>query len=296
MKMSTRFMKNLPIILTVCGCIGVGATAFFAAKVTPEASKRLKRLKREKEQEVWDKCEEIAKSKLEEGDEPTDPQIAEEFNLVKKKDLLPSPKAVIKEVAPLYIPAVLMGGASIASIIAANTINIKRLTATSAALTATEEAFRTYRDNVVKQIGERKASEVLERVHRESMEEKPIKSPEHPEGTQVIVTNAGDTLCFDQWGGHYFKSSIDKIKNTINNLNFKLTREDWVTVNDLYFELGIPRSKMGDEMGWDIQRGQLEPIYSSILGTDDNGQETPIFVIDWLRGPGPRYKYGDGVW
>ena len=296
MKMSTKFMKNLPIILTIAGCVGVAATAYFAAKVTPEASRRMKRLKKEKEQEVWDECTEIAKSKLEDGDEPTDPQIAEEYNLVKKKDLLPSPKDVVKEIIPLYIPAFLMGTASIACVIAANTIHIKRLTATSAALTATEEAFRTYRDNVVKQIGEKKASEVLERVYKESTDKKPIKSEEHPEGTQVVISEAGGTLCFDQWGGHYFKMSIGKLKSIITEMNVRLSREDWISLNDLYYELGIPRSKMGDDLGWDIMRGKLDPHYTSILGVDENGQETPIFVLDWVYGPAPRYKYGDGVY
>jgi len=292
------FLKNLPTILTVAGILGVGGTVFFAIKVTPEAKRRIDDLKDEKEKEIWDRCEEEAKQKLvEEGDEnsePTNNQVAEIYDVVPKKEFRIAAKDVFKEVAVLYIPTVLMGSASIAAFVAANTISYKRLGATSAALTATEEAFRTYREKVIEQIGEKKASEVVERIAKEKVEKNPPKSDKNPDGQPIIVAGSGDTLLYDALTGRYFTMDFDEFKRRIVNLNFRLIHEDFISKNEYYSEIGLPPVADGDDYGWSVDKGEITPTYSCIMADVEHG-ERPCIVVDFLVLPGPRFRYGDGV-
>ena len=287
-----NFVKHLPTILTVAGCLGIGGTVFFAVKVTPEAQRRVQKLKDEKNLEISKLCEKqyLAEHK----DETDEAQIfvgtQELMDRVPDKEYRPAFKDVVKEIAPLYIPAVLMGGASVAAFIGANSISVQRLTATSAALTATEEAFRTYKNKVVEQIGEKKAAEVIKKIAEEKVEKNPPVTESNPNGAPIIITGAGDALCYDSYTGRYFKSDIDKIHRIVNNLNERLLHEDYISLNDFYYELGLPQVTMGEQLGWNSMTGLIDLTFSSILADEEHGGG-PCLVIDYLVGP--RYQYGD---
>ena len=78
---------------------------------------------------------------------------------------------------------------------------------------------------------------------------------------------SGDVLCFDSYSGRYFKSSMEKLRKVINDVNFDLVHYDSVSLNDLYSHLGLEQTAMGDELGW--QNGQLiEVEYVGILSPD----------------------------
>ena len=120
------FMKNLPTILTIAGCVGVGATVFFAVRVTPEAKRRVDNLKKEKEDELYHQCEQqwleengYCPDGEHDGETPDDAELlvgaTNLMDEVPEKYLRPEIKDVAKEVAVLYLPALLMGGASIAA-------------------------------------------------------------------------------------------------------------------------------------------------------------------------------------
>ena len=297
-------MKNLPTILTVAGCVGVGATVFFAVKVTPEAKRRVDELKKEKEDDIYRQCEQqwledngYCKGGENEGEEPDEAELlVATTNLmdeVPEKYFRPTPIEVVKEVAVLYLPATLMGAASIAAFVSANTVSVKRLTATSAALTATEEAFRTYRNKVVEQIGEKKAAEVIAKIAEDKVKKNPPKLDEtDTEGKPVIITGDGDTLCYESYTGRYFKSNIDKLRRIETHMNQRLMHEDFISLNDLYDEIGLPPVKMGDDLGWNVMDDTIDfTISSTIIDKDD--REVTCTVLDLLNPPRERYMYGD---
>ena len=49
----------------------------------------------------------------------------------------------------------------------------------------------------------------------------------------------------------------------------------YVTLNDFYYELGLDGTKMGNMLGWNIDKGYIDLAFSSQL--DANG--TPCLVI-----------------
>ena len=295
------FMKHLPTILTIAGCVGVGGTVFFAVKVTPEATRRFNRLKDEKNDLLFEECKQsyIEAHKGEAvKDADVDLAAMDMMNEIPNKEFNPDPKEVVKEIAPLYLPALLMGGASIAAFVSANTVSVHRLTATSAALTATEEAFRTYRNKVVEQVGEKKAKEVIAKIAEDKVKKNPPALDENDKhGAPVIITGDGESLCYETYTGRYFKSNIDKLRRVETVINQRLIHEDFISLNELYDEIGLPPVKLGDQLGWNVMdiSGSRQVVEFAISSTiiDKDDREVTCTVLDLLNPPTERYTYSE---
>ena len=59
----------------------------------------------------------------------------------------------------------------------------------------------------------------------------------------------------------------------------------YVSLSDLYDELGIPHTKISDELGWNLDEGLIEVSFDSIVGEDG----TPSLVMDYTVAP--RYDF-----
>ena len=55
----------------------------------------------------------------------------------------------------------------------------------------------------------------------------------------------------------------------------------YVSLNDLYDELDLDHTKVGDELGWKIDDGLIELYFSSQLADDG----TPCIVMDYVSAP-----------
>ena len=178
------------------------------------------------------------------------------------------------------IPSAISGAVGIACVIGAHTINTKRNAIIATAYKITETAYRDYKDAVVEEIGSKKEEHVRERIARKHVEENPIS-----EKNNIISTGKGKTLFFDEEFNNYFESDMQAVKKAINDLNFQILNEDYASVNDLYYLLGIPPMKSGDSLGWSSAYGGCEMNYSSIITDDDR----PCVVLNY--GIAPRYDY-----
>jgi hypothetical protein len=63
--------------------------------------------------------------------------------------------------------------------------------------------------------------------------------------------------------------------------------DQFVTLNELYDELNLKSTKMGEIIGWHIDDGLIEPEFSSHL--TENG--VPCLVLDYVSEP--RYNYNN---
>ena len=189
------------------------------------------------------------------------------------------PMDVVKTAWKCYIPAAVTGTVSVACLIGASSVNARRNAALTAAYTISESTLRDYQKKVVETIGEKKEQTVRDAVAKERLEKTPVENKE------VIVTAKGDTLCFDAVSGRYFKSDIDKIKKSVNELNRQMLADMYVSLNDFYYELGLDNTKLGDDLGWHVDDGLIEVSFSSQLA---NG-ETPCRVLDYQIAP--QYDY-----
>lgn len=102
---------------------------------------------------------------------------------------------------------------------------------------------------------------------------------------EVIITEKGNTLCYDAVSGRYFKGDIEKIKKAECELNRQMRDEMYISLNDFYYEIGLDNIKLGDELGWNIDDGYIDLSFSSQLASDG----TPCLVIDYTIAP--RYDF-----
>lgn len=181
-----------------------------------------------------------------------------------------------------YAPAAATMALSTVCLISATRVSTRRTAALATAYKLSETALSEYREKVVETIGEKKEKDIREKVAKEKIEKNPVSKNE------VIITPKGNTLCYDAASGRYFRSDVDKIKKAINELNRRLYSEMYISMNEFYSELGLTGTRLGDELGWnidDVGRGGIEVDFSAQLAEDD----TPCIVIDYLVAP--RYDY-----
>lgn len=204
--------------------------------------------------------------------------LIEEKKKQEKQDKL-TPVETVKTAWKCYIPAAVTGTLSLVCLIGASSVNLRRNAALATAYTLSESALKEYREKVVETIGEKKEQTVRDAVAKDKIDRNPVSSRE------VIFTDKGDTLCYDVISGRYFKSDIDKIKKAENELNRQMRDELFISLNDFYYAIGLSPISIGDDLGWNLDKGYIELDFSSQLADDG----TPCLVIS--HRVAPQYEY-----
>ena len=131
--------KHKPEILVGIGIVGTIASTVMACKASTKAGEIIENSKKELE-----KVREVANN----------PEFANEYTEKDyKKDLTIVYAKTGMEFVKLYAPAVLLGTASIASILTGHGILRKRFVELSAAYAAVDTSFKEYRGRVVERFG-----------------------------------------------------------------------------------------------------------------------------------------------
>ena len=164
---------------------------------------------------------------------------------------------VVKTAGPVYIPTIAIGAITVTSIIFANRINLKRQAILLSAYQIADNRAKEWSEKVEEMFGERKKEAVHDEIMKEHMEANPASK------NQVIVTGGGDVLCYDDFTGRYFRSTADKIRRIVAELNVKLTDDLYVPINDYFWELGLEQTSMGDTFGWAVSDVPIAAIFST---------------------------------
>ena len=184
-------------------------------------------------------------------------------------------KEVITTAWKCYIPAAATGAFSIACLIGANSVNTRRNAALATAYKLSETALTEYREKVVETLGEKKEQAVKDKVAKSKVENNPVSKSE------VIITDRGNTLCYDAAIGRYFESDIESIKKAINEINREMTYNMYVSLNEFYDALDLPHVELGDDLGWNMDSGLVDIYFSSQIA--DNGR--PCIVLNYNVAP-----------
>lgn len=171
-KVGFGLQKKSPEILVGIGIVGAVASAVLACKATTKAGAIV--------EESKNSLTDIREAK-ENGVTKAGESYSEEDH---KKDLAIAYVQTGVKFAKLYAPAVMLGAASIASILASHNIMKKRNVALAAAYAAVDKSFKDYRDRVIERFGEQvekelryniKAQEIEETVTDDKGKEKKVK-------------------------------------------------------------------------------------------------------------------------
>lgn len=272
--------KNSPVILAGLGVAGLIGTAVATYKATVKATKIIEKEKRERLKSDRDENENIAglikvvDKKVSSKNDPCGT-----YRLPRKD--------AFKMTWKYYIPAVILGAGSIACIIGGTVQGQKRLAALSALYSMSQEALKEYQEAAKELVGEKNAEKISAAVQDNHMAKNPC--PEE----FIKNTGAGITLFYDDFTGRYFRSNIDTVKRTVNDLNAKmyqggLNMGDHITLNDFYEAIGMDHVRFGEEIGWD-GRVCIELAYRSKLNDNDD----PCVVIEFVNWP---EAFGSSDW
>ena len=236
--------SNSPTILTGLGVAGLVTTVVLAVKATPKAMK-----------------------------------LIEEYDEYLGYKTTSDPMTTIKVAWKPYIPAMVMGTATIACIIGSNSINLRRNAALAGAYSLTETVLKEYQSKVVETIGEKKEQAIKDEIAKDTIKANPVV------GKDVINTGFGDTLCFDTLSGRYFYSNMEALRRAQNDINHDLINDVWVSLNEAYAKMGLKGIDLGEETGWNVDK-MLEFEFSSHLS--ETG--VPCLVLGYRRLPFPNFR------
>src|SRR5574337_1435722 len=162
----------------------------------------------------------------------------------------------VKEDWQFYIPAGLCAGATIACIIGANKIGARRNAALLAAYKLADQSFKQYKDEVLEQIGENKERKVRDALAVKKMEANP--------NTEVVFLEGSDVLCYEEISGRYFRNDHESIRKAANEIDSRVLHDMYASLNEFYLLIGLDQTRIGDELGWNIDR-RIELIFTSHL-------------------------------
>lgn len=247
--------KNSPQILTGIGIAGMITTAVMAVRATPKALILIG-----EREDAWQQ-EHL-------GDEEKD------YKAVPKIEL-------VKAAWKCYIPAAVVGSVSVVCLVGASSVNLRRNAALATAYSLSESALKEYQEKVIEEVGAKKETEIRDRIAKDHIDRNPVSRNE------VVLTEKGETLCYDMISGRYFKTDIEKLRKAENDLNRQMRDEIYISLNEFYNAIGLDPIKIGDNIGWNIDKGYIDLSFSSQLTEDGK----PCLVLDYRVGPNYDYRF-----
>lgn len=252
--------KHSPEILTGVGIAGMITTTILAVRATPKALILMEEEKRRRSHELL----EAAKK--------NDQKECACVEKLKFADL-------VRTTWKCYIPSAVTGMISVACLVGASSVNVRRNAALATAYSLSESALKEYQEKVIETIGEKKEQNIRDSVAKEKLKNDPVVNKE------VIITGCGETLCYDTITSRYFKSDIEKLRRVENELNKRLLSEMYISLNEFYYEIGLSPADIGDDLGWNIGNDLIHLEFSSQLAEDG----TPCLVVGYKVAP--RYDF-----
>lgn len=224
-------VDNSPSILTAVAVAGVVSSAVLAVKGTPQALRNIS----EAESEQTDPLSYLDKVRL---------------------------------TWKCYIPALSVGAVTIACVVSANDINLRRNAALVSVFTVTESAFKEYKTKVAETIGQNKEQKIRDEVAQDRVDRTPMST--------MFVSGNGDVDCFDPLSGRYFRSDMESLRKAVNDVNELIINEGYVTLNEFYNCVGLPDNDFGRDVGWNSDK-LLDMGYSTVLSEDSK----PCISLDY---------------
>lgn len=282
--------KHSPELLIGAGIVGIGGSIFLACRATLKVNKTIEETK-----ETIQKIHTATETGVTEaGEEYTAEDSKRELSIV----YIQTGVQIVKE----YAPALILGGLSIAAILASNDIQRKRYGALAAAYATVDKSFKEYRGRVADRFGDeveyqirhnlKAIGESEETVVDEKGEETVVKKTVYEApvngGSQYARffdkythTEDGDVVENTYWdkSGEYNLLFLKKQERYANDL---LRANKILFLNEVYGMLGMPKTQAGQIVGW---------VYDPSRNDIDNYVD---FGLAYLSGSELRYAYSHG--
>lgn len=259
--------KKSPEILTGLGIAGMITTVVLAVKATPKALDLI-------DEEIDNQNRKLSQEAYDSG-----------YSTVNQIDKL-KPVETVKVAWKPYIPALLLGGASVGCLIGANTVSARRHAALYSAYELSKTAYNELNEKVTEVVGEKKVTEIKQKLAEDKV------NKVSPEGTiekksNVVIAGDGDTWFIDAMSNQPFLSSKNKLDAAANELNRKMRSDMYVSLSQFYDEVGVEHTGTSDYIGWRIDKEYIDVVTSDAIVKDGK----VYVVMDFLSRP--EYGYDD---
>lgn len=213
-KTCARFLrKHDGTILAVAASVGVVATAIETGRATTKAKHLL------------------------EVDEALRKHNEDEQGVVEEP---PTKKQIALMCWKAYVPAVILGGGTIACILGSNALNKKQIASLTAAYMALGKTYQTYRQKVIENIGLEKEAEIQEQISEEKLPEVRDKMTEEK------------LLCYEPISKRYFHATEAELLTAFYEANRDFNANGYIALNDVYGYLNLDFIPELHGRGWSI--------------------------------------------
>lgn len=245
-RVALKIKKHSPEILVVSGVAGAIASTVLACKATTKIDEILT----ESRAHIDATKKYVADNEFSEKYTETD----------YKKDLTIMYTQRGLQLAKLYAPAVVLGTASIAVILAGHNILRKRNAALAAAYATIDNGFKEYRERVIERFGEELDKELKYNIKAKEIEEVKINEKTGKEEVVKKTVNVVDPNALSDYTKIFDDGCIGWSKDPEYNLMFlkdqqryandRLKEKGCLFLNEVYDMLGFQRTRAGACVGW----------------------------------------------
>ena len=155
----------------------------------------------------------------------------------------PTKKEIVQTCWKAYVPAVILGGGTIACILGSNALNKKQIASLTAAYMALGKTYQTYRAQVRQMVGDQQESAIFETAKAIEMTEK-----------DRTVENAATEklLCYEPISKRYFHATEAELLTAFYEVNHDFAINGYIALNELYGYLNLDFVPELNDRGWSI--------------------------------------------
>lgn len=237
--------KNSPHIFFAAGIVGFVGTTILASKATLKLEKTVDEIQTDlKEVKAMGRPSESGGTL----EQYPDRQYYLDLGYVYGRSAL--------KVGKLYGPTIVLGVASIGALTGSHVQMTRRNSALTATLALVSKAYDDYREQIRKEIGEARESDIYRGIEDKTEtidgKKKVVKRVVSPNGYSVYAK------VFDEFNVNY-KPDAELNRNFLtcqmNYFNYQLQSRGHVFLNEVYDHLGMERTKAGAIVGWVFGKG-----------------------------------------
>jgi hypothetical protein len=253
-KVGFQLKKHSPEILVVAGVVGTVVSAVMACKATTKLHDVLDDTK-----EKIDMFHQGAKDGKVQSEVDGKMEVVEYTEEDCTRDITITYAQTGLKLAKMYGPAVLVGAASLTSILVGHNILHKRNLALAAAYTAVDTGFKQYRGRVVERLGEKMDKELLYNLKAKEVEET-VVDEKGKEKTVKTTVEVADPTALGYYTFVFDETSNSWQRDAEANKFFLLRQQDWANeklksrgylfLNEVLEMVGIQPCRAGQTVGW----------------------------------------------
>ena len=160
-------------------------------------------------------------------------------------------------------------------------VSNKKLAALGAAYNLTEVAFQNFIDKTKKEVGDKKVNDISQEVSKDAF------NNQDGANSIVMMPSDGNVTFYEPLTDRYFRSTWTKIQKAANELNSQALTgwEGKITLSEWFYKLGLPKTDISDEMGWEPQINGKNGIIDISLDAILNSDNVPCGAIRYNTRP-----------